>query len=60
MPSKTEMLIAQSERAGDFVVGWGEVFRLFPDSAVLSDQQKALSLLCEAMRQIEEQDNPPS
>lgn len=54
------MLIAQSERAGDFVVGWGDVFRLFPDSAVLSDQQKALSLLCEAMRQIEEQDNPPS
>ena len=55
-----EVTAGQSERANDFVVGSGDGFRLFLDSAVLSDKQKALSLLREAVRQIEEQDDPPA
>ena len=46
------------KRAHDFVVGSSDGFRLFLDSAVLSDRQAALSLLREAVRQIEEQDDP--
>ena len=48
----------QTQRAHDFIVGCGDGFRLFLDSAVLSDRQTALSLLREAVRQIEEQDDP--
>ena len=48
----------QAQRAHDFIVGSGDGFRLFLDSAVLSDRQTALSLLREAVRQIEEQDDP--
>jgi len=48
----------QTQRAHDFVVGSSDGFRLFLDSAVLSDRQTALSLLREAVRQIEEQDDP--
>ena len=55
-----EVTAGQAERANDFVVGSGDGFRLFLDSAVLSDRQKALSLLREAVRQIEEQDDPPA
>ena len=50
----------QSQRAHDFIVGSSDGFRLFLDSAVLSDRQAALSLLREAVRQIEEQDDPPA
>ena len=50
----------QSQRAHDFIVGSSDGFRLFLDSAVLSDRQTALSLLREAVRQIEEQDDPPA
>lgn len=48
----------QAQRAHDFIVGSSDGFRLFLDSAVLSDRQTALSLLREAVRQIEEQDDP--
>lgn len=48
----------QTQRAHDFIVGSSDGFRLFLDSAVLSDRQTALSLLREAVRQIEEQDDP--
>lgn len=50
----------QSQRAHDFIIGSSDGFRLFLDSAVLSDRQAALSLLREAVRQIEEQDDPPA
>ena len=59
-PVQLEVTAGQSARANDFVVGSGDGFRLFLDSAVLSDKQKALSLLREAVRQIEEQDDPPA
>lgn len=53
-----EVTGGQAQRAHDFIVGSSDGFRLFLDSAVLSDRQAALSLLREAVRQIEEQDDP--
>ena len=55
-----EVTNGQAGRAQDFVVGSGDGFRLFLDSAVLSDRETALSLLRQAIRQIEEQDDPPA
>ena len=55
-----EVTKGQAARAQDFVVGSGDGFRLFLDSAVLSDRETALSLLRRAVRQIEEQDDPPA
>ena len=55
-----EVTSGQAGRAHDFVVGSGDGFRLFLDSAVLSDRETALSLLRQAVRQIEEQDDPPA
>lgn len=53
-----EVTGGQAGRSQDFVVGSGDGFRLFLDSAVLSDRETALSLLRQAVRQIEEQDDP--
>lgn len=53
-----EVTGGQTDRSQDFVVGSGDGFRLFLDSAVLSDRETALSLLRQAVRQIEEQDDP--
>ena len=47
----------ENDRSQDFVVGSGDGFRLFLDSAVVSDRETALSLLRQAVRQIEEQDD---
>lgn len=55
-----EVTGGQAGRSQDFVVGSGDGFRLFLDSAVLSDRETALSLLRRAVRRIEEQDDPPA
>ena len=55
-----EVSADQTERSREFVVGSGDGFRLFLDSAILSDKKAALSLLREAVRQLEEQDDPAS
>ena len=47
----------EDDRSQDIVAGSGDGFRLFLDSAVLSDRETALSLLRQAIRQIEEQDD---
>lgn len=49
-----EVAAGQEMRAHEFVVGSGDGFRIFLDSAVLSDKQQALDLLKQAIRQLED------
>ena len=44
----------------DLVSGSGDGFRLFRDSAVLSDRDTPLALRRQPVRQIKEQDDPPA
>ena len=55
-----EVTAGQETRSHEFVVGSSDGFRIFLDSAVLSDRQQALELLKQAIRQLEDDTDEPA